>query len=101
MWFPLNKTPDICLIQGGGTVWFPLNNTPDICLIQGGGTLVVGFSEESQADLEAEYFLLFEGSRWRHLTTAKIIDPYTLHAIIPGKSEHIKYLMNDFLNRHS
>lgn len=47
--------------------------------------MVVGFSEESPADGDAEYFLLFEGSKWRHLTTARVIDPYTLHVVIPGE----------------
>ena len=54
-------------------------------VLQGGGTLVVGFSEESPVDADADYFLLFEGTQWRHLTTTRVIDPYTLHVVIPRK----------------
>ena len=48
---------------------------------------MVGFSEESPVDVDAEYFLLFEGAKWRHLTTARVIDRFTLHVVIPGRPD--------------
>ena len=32
------------------------------------------------------YYVVFQGSKLRHVTSTKVLNPYTLEAIIPGKN---------------
>ena len=40
---------------------------------------------DTPLDEELRYYVVFEGSKLRHATSTKILNPYTLEAIIPGK----------------
>ena len=55
-----------------------------LCL-QGGGTLWVEFGEDTPLSSHCKYYVIYEGSKQRHVTPAKLLSPTKLQAIIPGK----------------
>lgn len=58
------------------------------CFPQGGAVLAVVFAEDTQLPPDVEFFLVFEGSSERHVTTARCIRRNKLSACIPGVSSH-------------
>lgn len=53
-------------------------------IFQGGGTLDIEFAEDTSLNTDRRYFVVYEGSKQRHITTAKLITSTQLHSIIPG-----------------
>ena len=54
-------------------------------ILQGGQSIFVSCGGQlSPLRKEVRYFLLFEGSKLRHITSTKYVNPFTLQAIIPG-----------------
>lgn len=52
---------------------------------QGGQSIFLSFNK-SEPPLNEQwfYYVIFKGSKLRHITSAKILNPYTLQAVIPG-----------------
>ncbi|XP_048584074.1 A-kinase anchor protein 13 isoform X3 [Nematostella vectensis] len=58
--------------------------TPQSCPTKGGEVVFVSYSEDFPLPEGGDFFLVFAGSKQRHVTTAQQINCYTLRAIIPG-----------------
>ena len=54
----------------------------NLCL-QGGATLVVEFGDDTPLSSLGHYFMVYEGSCQRHVTTARLLSPTKLHSIVP------------------
>ncbi|XP_071793867.1 rho guanine nucleotide exchange factor 28-like isoform X2 [Asterias amurensis] len=79
--------------------------SPQESPIYGGGQIVVVFSETSDLPgLDAEIFLVFQGSKSRHVTLARRLDYHTIQAIIPGhnsfESVHLSVYASEGGNPH-
>ncbi|KAL4227936.1 Rho guanine nucleotide exchange factor 28 [Mactra antiquata] len=55
--------------------------------VYGGGTLVIEFSEDTELNSNNNYYVVYEGSKHRHITTARILSSQKLHSIIPGRNK--------------
>jgi len=52
---------------------------------QGGELVFITYSDDFPLPSSAEFFLVFEGSHQRHVTTAQQINAYTLRAVVPSE----------------
>lgn len=59
--------------------------TLEIFSLQGGDVLFITYSDDFPLPSTAEFFVVFEGSSQRHVTTAQQINTYTLQAVAPSK----------------
>lgn len=66
-------------------VWMALST--DQAPRYGGSTLVIEFPNDKPLLPDASYYLIYEGSQQRHVTTARLLSPHKLHSIIPGHNE--------------
>ena len=62
---------------------------------QGGAALAIVFSEDTQLPVDVEFYLVFEGSSQRHVTTAHCIDRNKLSACIPGEDHYTWHINVD------
>ena len=46
---------------------------------------MVEFPSERELSSDATYYVIYEGSQQRHVTTARLMSSYKLHSIIPGE----------------
>ncbi|XP_052283516.1 uncharacterized protein LOC127880245 isoform X2 [Dreissena polymorpha] len=59
---------------------FSLKQTP----VYSGATLLVEFSLDVPLSSMGAYYVVYEGSQQRHVTTARLISPTRLHSIVPS-----------------
>ncbi|XP_050403931.2 rho guanine nucleotide exchange factor 28 isoform X3 [Patella vulgata] len=52
-----------------------------------GGNLYIVFSDDVSFPLDAELYLVFEGSRQRHVTSCDLVNEHTLHSRIPAHAK--------------
>lgn len=55
-------------------------------LFQGGEVIFITFSDEFPLPDNGDFYMVFEGKKQRHVTTAQQINTFTLRAIVPGTS---------------
>ncbi|XP_066918866.1 rho guanine nucleotide exchange factor 18-like isoform X3 [Clytia hemisphaerica] len=71
--------------------------TPQQAHIFGGQSLFLSFANlDAPLSCEAFYYVTFQGSKLRHVTSAKILNPFTLQAVIPDhdQSEEVKLIVS-------
>lgn len=49
--------------------------------------IFITYSDEFPLPDGGDFFLVFDGSNQRHITTAQQLNTYTLEAIVPGRSQ--------------
>lgn len=55
-------------------------------MFQGGEVIFITFSDEFPLPDNGDFYMVFEGKKQRHVTTAQQINTFTLRAIVPGTS---------------
>lgn len=67
---------------------FSVSFTPKQAHIFGGLSLFFSFVNiDTPLSEETLYYVIFEGSKLRHITSAKVLNPYTLQVVIPDHDE--------------
>ncbi|XP_052793187.1 rho guanine nucleotide exchange factor 28-like isoform X4 [Mya arenaria] len=62
--------------------------------VYGGVTLVVEFDEDTPLSSLGNYYVVYEGSRQRHVTQSRLLAPTKLHSVVPSHSEEEDVLVS-------
>ena len=56
-----------------------------LVLFQGGEVMFITYSDDFPLPDHGDFYVVFEGKKQRHVTTAQQLNTYTLRAVVPGK----------------
>ena len=64
---------------------FTNNDLKFVCTFKGGEVIFITYSDDYPLPDNGDFYMVFEGKIQRHVTTAQLINAYTLRAVVPGK----------------
>lgn len=76
--------PNKISTRSGPVVGYTLSFTPQQAHIFGGQSIFLSFVNiDTPLSEDIFYYVFFKGSKLQHITSAKVLNPYTLQAVIP------------------